>query len=70
MFFFYYFGLFIMIFFILQAVAFFTLLERHFLGGSQCRVGPNKVGYGGIFQALFDGLKLIKKEQLILYYSS
>ncbi|KAF4514072.1 UNVERIFIED_CONTAM: hypothetical protein B566_EDAN019009 [Ephemera danica] len=33
------------------------------LGGSQCRVGPNKVGYAGILQALFDGFKLIKKEQ-------
>nr|YP_003875473.1 NADH dehydrogenase subunit 1 [Chandlerella quiscali]ADL39031.2 NADH dehydrogenase subunit 1 [Chandlerella quiscali] len=70
MFFFFYLGLFVMIIFILQAVAFLTLLERHFLGGSQCRIGPNKVGYSGIFQAVFDGLKLIKKEQLFLCYSS
>lgn len=59
-----------MILFILQAVAFLTLLERHFLGGAQCRVGPNKVGYSGLLQAMFDGLKLFKKEQLILCFSS
>nr|UYF12883.1 NADH dehydrogenase subunit 1 [Onchocerca lupi] len=60
----------VMIVFILQAVAFLTLLERHFLGGSQCRVGPNKVGYFGVLQALFDGFKLLKKEQLLLCFSS
>nr|YP_010481286.1 NADH dehydrogenase subunit 1 [Dipetalonema gracile]UVN17313.1 NADH dehydrogenase subunit 1 [Dipetalonema gracile] len=70
MFFLYYFGFFVMVFFILQSVAFLTLLERHFLGGSQCRVGPNKVGYCGIFQALFDGLKLLKKEIVVCFFSS
>nr|YP_009679050.1 NADH dehydrogenase subunit 1 [Setaria labiatopapillosa]QDF64278.1 NADH dehydrogenase subunit 1 [Setaria labiatopapillosa] len=70
MFFLFYVGLLLMMLFILQAVAFFTLLERHFLGGSQCRIGPNKVGYSGILQAFFDGFKLIKKEQLLFYFSS
>lgn len=70
MFFFYYVGFLIIIIFILQSIAFLTLLERHFLGGSQCRVGPNKVGYSGVFQALFDGLKLLKKEQLLFFFSS
>nr|AQM38785.1 NADH dehydrogenase subunit 1 [Setaria digitata] len=70
MFFLFYIGLLVMMVFVLQAVAFFTLLERHFLGGSQCRNGPNKVGYAGVLQALFDGLKLIKKEQLLYYFSS
>uniref|UniRef100_A8QE13 NADH dehydrogenase subunit 1, identical n=1 Tax=Brugia malayi TaxID=6279 RepID=A8QE13_BRUMA len=35
---------FFIIIFILQVVAFLTLMERHFLGGTQCRIGPNKVG--------------------------
>nr|AEO27465.1 NADH dehydrogenase subunit 1 [Wuchereria bancrofti] len=70
MFVFYYVGIIVMIIFILQAIAFFVLLERHFLGSSQCRIGPNKVGYSGVLQAIFDGLKLLKKEQLVFYFSS
>nr|YP_007890912.1 NADH dehydrogenase subunit 1 [Spirocerca lupi]AGI51582.1 NADH dehydrogenase subunit 1 [Spirocerca lupi] len=70
MFYFYYLGVLVMIVFILQAVAFLTLLERHLLGGSQCRIGPNKVSYNGLLQAVFDGFKLMKKEQLLPYFSS
>nr|QRZ60655.1 NADH dehydrogenase subunit 1 [Spirocerca lupi] len=70
MFYFYYLGILVMIVFILQAVAFLTLLERHLLGGSQCRIGPNKVSYNGLLQAVFDGFKLMKKEQLLPYFSS
>nr|WAP90826.1 NADH dehydrogenase subunit 1 [Neofoleyellides sp. XM-2022] len=66
----FYLGLLVMIVFILQGVAFLTLMERHLLGGSQCRIGPNKVGFNGVLQALFDGFKLIKKEQLLPFYSS
>lgn len=50
-----------MIVFILQSVAFFTLFERHFLGGSQCRMSPNKVGYSGVFQAFFWWFEIVKK---------
>nr|YP_007183178.1 NADH dehydrogenase subunit 1 [Dictyocaulus eckerti]AFV32097.1 NADH dehydrogenase subunit 1 [Dictyocaulus eckerti] len=60
----------VMLVFILQSIAFITLYERHLLGSSQNRLGPNKVFLMGFLQALLDGLKLLKKELFVPIYGS
>lgn len=52
--------------FILLGIAFFTLLERKILSLTQIRVGPNKVSFFGILQPVFDGIKLLIKEFVLL----
>lgn len=58
-----------MIFCIVQSIAFVTLLERHLLGSSQIRLGPNKVSIFGLVQAFLDGVKLLKKRIIFPNFS-
>ena len=46
-------------------VAFFTLIERKYLGYFQCRIGPNKVGFKGVPQPVADAMKLLLKELVV-----
>ena len=60
----------IYLFFLLQSIAFYTLLERHLLGLSQNRFGPKKTSWYGLLQPIIDGVKLIKKEQILIFNCS
>ncbi len=55
----------ILLFILLTACAYMTLLERRLLGKFQVRYGPNRVGPFGLLQPLADGLKLIFKESFM-----
>ncbi len=44
--------------------AYTTLLERRLVAAFQHRVGPNRVGIGGLAQPIADGIKLITKEDV------
>ena len=46
-------------------VAYATLWERKFIGWIQIRIGPNRVGPGGLLQPIADALKLLFKEIVV-----
>jgi len=46
-------------------IAYLTLYERKLLALGQKRIGPNIIGFYGILQPLFDGIKLILNETIL-----
>ena len=50
---------------LLISVAYFTIVERKFMGSIHRRKGPNVIGFVGLLQPLADGLKLFIKETIL-----
>jgi len=50
---------------VLVAMAYLTLAERKIMGSIQRRRGPNVIGVYGVFTPLADGLKLLRKENVV-----
>ncbi len=54
---------------VMGLVAYMTLMERRFLGFFQVRLGPNRVGPGGLLQPIADGIKLFFKEDMTVSHA-
>jgi len=55
----------IVIFALLTAFAYMTLIERRVVAKLQGRLGPNRAGPSGMFQPVADAVKMIFKEQIV-----
>jgi len=55
----------VVIFALLTAFAYMTLIERRVVARIQGRLGPNRAGPFGIFQPVADGIKMAFKEQIV-----
>uniref|UniRef100_A0A0R3S3A9 NADH-ubiquinone oxidoreductase chain 1 n=1 Tax=Elaeophora elaphi TaxID=1147741 RepID=A0A0R3S3A9_9BILA len=57
-------------YFYFASCRFFYFIGASFFKELSMSIWFNKVGYCGLLQTFFDGFKLLKKEQLFLYFSS
>ena len=55
----------IVIFALLTAFAYMTLIERRVVAKMQGRLGPNRAGPAGMFQPIADAIKMAFKEQIV-----
>ena len=56
----------ILLLFILGTVGLFALMDRLVMAAFQRRSGPYSIGWFGLLQPIVDGIKLIKKESIIV----